>query len=216
MECGVRVGGSCLMIEWFSLWFASIPQERRATSIGYQGNMASMWEALAWWLNDMVSDILLFHKIVEHPSIGYHSNMVSVWEAHVWWLSDWVSAILLFHRNVEPRVLFTTGTWCPCGRFLSDDWVIDSLICFYPTGAKSNKYRLPRERGVCVGGSCGGAGGERQPTCGPWIRSGKQLCQLKNLIRFGTRVLRVKTVTNFFHFSITYSVNLCIKKCWTI
>ncbi len=79
---------------------------------------------------------------------------MSVWEVLVWWLSDLVSDSLLFHRSAEPQVLFTTGTWCECGRFLSDDWVIGSLICFYSTLAKSHKYRFPQEHGFGMGGSC--------------------------------------------------------------
>ncbi len=107
-----------LMIEWLSPWYSSIPQERRATSIGFHENVVSVWEALVWWLRDLVSDMLLFH------------------------------------RSVEPQVSDSTATWFPCGRLLSDDWVIESLLFFYFTGAKSHMYRLPWERGVRVGCSC--------------------------------------------------------------
>ncbi len=187
-ECGFRVGGSCWMIEWLRPWYSSNLQERRATSIGFHGNMVSVWEALVCWLcfystgvkshlyqlpwehgvrvgalvYDWVIESLicfystgakshkyrLLQKCGVHvggscviidwfcllyatipqerraTSIGYHGNMVSVWEALVWWLSDLISDMPLFHRSVAPQVSATTGMLCPCGRFLSDDWVI--------------------------------------------------------------------------------------------
>ncbi len=108
-QCG-RLLSDDWVTEWFSLWYASILQERRATSIGYHGNLVSVWEALVWWLSDWVSAILLFHRSVE-PQVSVTTGTWCLCGRLLWRSWRRAAACLLTLDPIRKTALLNLKIW---------------------------------------------------------------------------------------------------------